>query len=302
MPTCWINGSRTPGQFTNPQIEFLIEARAREFGLPFVCADKSGLELGGIGYVGKSRIVHGDGSLAVEAPPTGETAIVAPIEPAASTRQPAPPDLARRLRSTEPPVRPVPGDLRPINAAAIPGPVSAHLLDADGPLLHHLHLNRPDLLAVRPVDESTGRHLRQRAAELGILLLTPPQTSEVVDLAGTRAGVLVGSPAASFALPRAMVLNGAGMLVFWDEPADLPVLRTRALENRVFVIAANERFAAIVGPDGELLSYTPIESFIPPIAILDLSQAASPAARGGPKAFRPQTAPPARKPRTHPPQ
>ena len=30
MPTCWINGSREPGRFENPQTDFLIEARARD--------------------------------------------------------------------------------------------------------------------------------------------------------------------------------------------------------------------------------------------------------------------------------
>jgi predicted amidohydrolase len=274
MPTCWINSSRTPGIFANPQIEFLIEARAREFGLPFVCADKSGLELGGIGYVGKSRIVRADGSLAAEAPPTGEAAITARLEPTASTWRPEPPDAARRLRSSEPPVRPAPGDLRPINAAAIPGIAPAQVLDADGPLLHHLHLNRPDLLVLRPADESSEGRLRRRAADLGILLLTPPQACGVIDLAGARAGVLTGPAAESFALPRAMVLDGVGMLVFWSQRADLPILRTRALENRVFVIAVTDRFAAIIGPEGELLSYASIESAIPPIATLTLSQAA----------------------------
>ncbi len=274
MPTCWINGSRTPGEFANPQIDFLVEARAREFGLPFVCADKSGFESGGIGYVGKSRIVRADGSLAAEAPPTGEAAISARIEPAESIRPPVPPDAARRLQSGEPPVRPAGGDLGSVNAAAIPGPVSAQVLEADGPLLHHLRLNRPDLLVVRPADESSECRLRRRAADLGILLLTPPGTCEIVDLAGARAGVLVGPAAGSFAQPRAMVLDGAGILVFWNEPTDLPILRARALENRVFVIAVTDRFAAIVGPGGELLSYTSIESALPPIATLALSQAA----------------------------
>ncbi|MGB4257013.1 MAG: carbon-nitrogen hydrolase family protein, partial [Phycisphaerae bacterium] len=55
LPTCWINAAREPGQFYNPQVDFLIEARAREFGVPLVCADKSGLELGAVGYVGQSR-------------------------------------------------------------------------------------------------------------------------------------------------------------------------------------------------------------------------------------------------------
>jgi len=40
MPTCWVNTANEPGKYANIQTEYLIEARAREFGIPFVCADK----------------------------------------------------------------------------------------------------------------------------------------------------------------------------------------------------------------------------------------------------------------------
>ena len=148
MPTCWVNGSRTPGQFANPQVDFLIEARAREFGLPFVCADKSGLELAGVGMSGKSRIVAADGSLVAEAPATGETVIIARIEPAAIYL------AALRLRGHrpageqgDPPVRPEsdrsgafqvdrdPRD-RPRRRCSMP----------TGRLLHHFREHTADLL------------------------------------------------------------------------------------------------------------------------------------------------------------
>ena len=64
------------------------------------------------------------------------------------------------------------------------------------------------------------------------------------------------------------------MLVFWEEPSDLSVLRTRALENRVFVIAANSSFAAIIGPDGAILSCASAESRTPATAVIPLSEAA----------------------------
>src|SRR5205085_9190046 len=79
VPTCLINTARDPGKYQNPQVEFVIEARAREFGFPIVCADKWGVELGEVGYVGQSRIVRADGSLAAEAAPTGDALIVSRV-------------------------------------------------------------------------------------------------------------------------------------------------------------------------------------------------------------------------------
>jgi len=106
MPTCWVNMARAPGKYENPQVSFLIEARAREFGVPFVCANKWGSESADVGYVGQSRIVQADGSLAAEAGPSGEAVITAEI-----VRQ-RPPQLGftdvqrARLLSSRPPVRP----------------------------------------------------------------------------------------------------------------------------------------------------------------------------------------------------
>ena len=274
MPTCWVNSSLTPGQFTNPQVDFLIEARAREFGLAFVCADKSGLELAGIGYVGQSRIVRSDGSLAAEAPPTGQAVISARIQPARSTWQPEQQSATARLLSGNPPVRPRAADLRCFRAVAIPGVVSSQMLDPEGPLLHHLREQRPDLLIAQAADADAARRLHAYAAELGIRPLLAPSESAIVEVAGGCVACLAGRAAWSFTLPRAMVLDGAAMLAFWGGAPDLAVLRTRALENRVFVAAVNERFAAIIGPDAVILSYASAESFLPPIAAIALSDAA----------------------------
>lgn len=273
MPTCWINQSRAPGEFVNPQVEFLIEARAREFGLPFVCADKSGQEQAGVGYVGMSRIVRADGSPAVEAPPTGEVVISARIEPAASAWRCDRREAAARVLGDRPPVRPAQSDLRPIHVAALPGNAGSHTLAADGPFRHQVREHSLDLLIARPAGGQDGDRLRKRAAELGARLLEPPRDCEIIVFAGARVGCLTRA-AASFVTPRAMVLDGAAMLVFWHDSDDLPTLRARALENRVFVVGVGERSAAIVGPDGRVLSCAPIEGEVPPIVCVDLPRAA----------------------------
>jgi predicted amidohydrolase len=275
MPTCWINGSFTAGKFTNPQIDFLIEARAREFGLPFVCADKSGVELAGVGYVGKSRIVQSDGSLAAEAPPTGEALITARIRLSPSTWQPhATPEAIDRLLSDSPPVRPAVADMPTLNAAAIPGTVSPQVLESDGPLLHHLRGHNLDLLIAQPAGNNDSQRMKELAGKLGIRLLTPTTCCEVVNIEHLRVGCVTGPAASCFVTPRAMVLDGAAMLVFSGPPTELPILRARALENRVFVAAVNDRFSVIIGPDGSILSYASSSTPIPPIAILRLQQSA----------------------------
>jgi len=274
MPTCWVNGSRQPGEFRNPQVDFLIEARAREFGLPMVCADKSGVELADFGYVGQSRIVRADGTLVAEAPPSGEAVISARITPARSTWRADQEQHTARLLSEAPPIRPRAADLVPLQAAAVPAGAPPQIIEIDGPLLHHFRERKPDLLVTQAANLDDARRLRQRAADLGIRLLLPPQECEMIDLAGGRAACVVGPGARSFVTPRKMVLDGAAMLVFWEQPSNLPILRARALENRVFVIAVNDSFAAVIGPDGAILSYTSVESPIPAFTIISLGEAA----------------------------
>lgn len=274
MPTCWVNSARKAGEFCNPQVEFLIEARAREFGLPIICADKSGVELPGFGYVGQSRVVRADGSLAAETGPTGEAVICAQITPARSHRLADPSEHTARLLSQSPPVRPRASDLRPLRVALMTAFVRPQVLATNRLLLRHFQQHRPDVLVARIANADNARNLRQLAADLGARLLLPPPACQMIDLAGGRTACLVGSAARSFATPRSMVLDGAALLIFWEEPSDLPILRARALENRVFVIAINTSFAAIIGPDGTILTHTSSESTLPPVVVLHLGEAA----------------------------
>ncbi|MHC4798810.1 MAG: carbon-nitrogen hydrolase family protein, partial [Planctomycetota bacterium] len=106
MPTCWVNVSSEPGEFRNPQIDFLVSARAREFGVPFVCADKWGIEYGAIGYVGQSRIVGADGELLVAAAAEGSGIITAQLTLGAPPAVLVSDAHRRRLLADVAPVRP----------------------------------------------------------------------------------------------------------------------------------------------------------------------------------------------------
>jgi len=80
MPTAWVTSGRDPQNLENVQADLLARVRARENGLPFVAANKCGVELGCVAYCGKSQIVHADGSIAAMASQDREETIVAQVE------------------------------------------------------------------------------------------------------------------------------------------------------------------------------------------------------------------------------
>jgi len=62
MPTAWVTSGRDPQQFENAQADLLARVRARENGVPFIAANKCGVELNCVAYCGKSQIVGADGA------------------------------------------------------------------------------------------------------------------------------------------------------------------------------------------------------------------------------------------------
>ena len=108
VPTAWVNGRPFSGVFSNAQADFIIRARALEFGVPFACCSKSGREDRHLEYVGQSRLVSATGELIAAAPIEGDKLIVGEIVPAVP-RPPALDDRQReRLLGREPPSRPEP--------------------------------------------------------------------------------------------------------------------------------------------------------------------------------------------------
>ena len=60
-PTAWVSAGRDPHALSNPQIEFLMPARAVENGCWVVCADKTGSEAQSIVYAGQSGVIAPNG-------------------------------------------------------------------------------------------------------------------------------------------------------------------------------------------------------------------------------------------------
>ena len=102
LPTAWVNAAKGSGTFRNIHPEFLIRARAMEFGVPFICASKTGREGPYLEYVGQSRIVSADGRPLADAPIAGECLIVAEVEPGEGKSIECEPEVRRRILSKEP--------------------------------------------------------------------------------------------------------------------------------------------------------------------------------------------------------
>lgn len=62
MPTAWVTSGRDPTDLENIQADLLASVRARENNVPFVAANKVGVEAQCVAYCGKSQIIERDGS------------------------------------------------------------------------------------------------------------------------------------------------------------------------------------------------------------------------------------------------
>lgn len=67
MPTAWVTSGRNPRALENVQADLLARVRAWENGLPFVAANKCGVERGCVAYCGKSQIIDADGNVLASA-------------------------------------------------------------------------------------------------------------------------------------------------------------------------------------------------------------------------------------------
>lgn len=105
LPTAWVNASKERRVYRNIHPDFLIRARAMEFGVPFACASKSGREGDFLEYVGQSRIVSAEGRVLAHAGAEGEHLITAEITPHDSRPPIIDAALLKRILSPEPPYR-----------------------------------------------------------------------------------------------------------------------------------------------------------------------------------------------------
>jgi predicted amidohydrolase len=235
MPTCWVNVADMPDCYENPQPEFLISARAREFNVPFVCANKYGMETDTVGYCGRSLIVDASGTVIQEAPGNEEALLVADIDSTQRATCPYEPSgLARVLERTDA-TRTVPRSQDAFKIAIVPGQAQAP--------------------AEQEISLLVGHHdVKWPGPAIG-----PQHTGSVVDTPVGRVGCVNGTGLTCFESARHLALDGMEILAVVDAEHDLALLRTRAIENRTFVVAVGVTGATIVAPDGTVLCYKPDE-------------------------------------------
>jgi predicted amidohydrolase len=105
LPTAWVNASKERRVYRNIHPDFLIRARAMEFGVPFACASKSGREGDFLEYVGQSRIVSAEGRVLAHAGAEGEQLITAEVTPSDPQPPQIEPAMLKRLLGPDPPYR-----------------------------------------------------------------------------------------------------------------------------------------------------------------------------------------------------
>ncbi|MFH1418851.1 MAG: carbon-nitrogen hydrolase family protein [Planctomycetota bacterium] len=201
QPTAWVNTSQDRRKHYNIQPEFLIRARAQEFGVSFACCSKSGREPPTLEYVGQSQIVTAAGETVARAPIDGDALISAEVTPAAPRLPEIDAAVAKRLLSDEPPYE-----------AKEPGGKCVLCSDSDS-----------------------------RAA-----------ASALKD-AGARVATLAAADMAGFAIARCHALDGKQVLIAECKVPDDTLLRARAAENRVFVIAVADSVREVIDPNGTVL-------------------------------------------------
>ncbi|MBN1341666.1 MAG: hypothetical protein JXQ73_03250 [Phycisphaerae bacterium] len=255
MPTNWVNAARRAGEFYNPQPDFLIPARCREFRLPFICANKAGDEDAVTRFCGMSRVVDADGDTVAETGPTGEVIVVAELETDPPPLPEIPGRCRKRLTSPQPPRR-LQGTPTPTSVVVSHDADSAVPPADDAPCI---------LVIPRNIDPAILSSLDDRVRPVRP---TDPPSLQVVD--GIPIGCVAGPEANGFAWPRALALDGALIICLFDVRADLEMLRTRAVENRVFVAALTDESAVLVGPDATVIARDPRQV----TAKIDLSKAA----------------------------
>ncbi len=243
MPTCWVNVATEPGCYENPQPEFLISARAREFDVPFVCANKYGMETAKVSYCGRSIIADRTGALLAEAPGNAETLLVGEIELPERDSGPAP-ELWESVVCWKEPIRPVPKVLDPVSVAVRPGgPITANDVE-------RIRSQGVRLLVVNAApDESVPEAER-------FDIVTPDHTGTVREVGIGKVGSVVGEEFRCFDRVRLLALGGAEIVCVFDAPDDVRLMRARAIENRTFILAVGREIGAIVSPGGELLAYS----------------------------------------------
>jgi len=223
MPTAWVTSGRDPQHLENIQADLFGRVRALENGVPFIAANKCGVERAMVAYCGKSQIVNAMGDVIAIASQGEEELVTAQVElepPAPHRTQRASPESREVTRTATLRVA--------IACTPLPNDIEKRLriLEAD--------------LALAP-DGRDGFEQLDRALPAVRL-----RAKEALD-----PGFLVPYRLAGY---RVAVVDADALPHPWLER----VARTRAAELRIYVIVFDShlRRAYAVDPDGIVIAGT----------------------------------------------
>ena len=241
QPTGWVN-TGAPDQLRNPQPEFLISARAREFGIPIASASKWGVE-GTTTFVGSSLICDAEGNTLVRCGPEETTVVAADVEWTA----PRPPCLAERQREILLATRALANPAGPAPSASLlllPACANPAQLDARRQQIRERYVQ-----CAICVSRAAGR---ANVHVVNHLHLSGP-AEEAFELGAARVAAVSDADARGFAPIRCHALCGVHLVVvFGDDVADV-LVRARACENRIFVVWARAAGASVIDPHGQVV-------------------------------------------------
>jgi predicted amidohydrolase len=285
QPTAWVNCG-LPDQLWNPQPELLLPERAREIGVPTASASKWGVE-GAATFVGSSVICDAAGRIVAQCG-TSETKLAIAEVALGTSRPPQMTDAQRaRLLSTQAAELPA-ADVPPLQVALL-----NDVMDAETALESTRQLNAsseppPTLLLLSSAPSAAAGADQPRGDNW--LLLTRP-TDVVHALGNVRVAAVRERDTYGFAPLRALAFGGIHLAVVFGDNVSARTLRSRAAENRIFlvhVIADGIRAYDPRGqPAGTARAYNPTAANggkATDVLTLDVAQAAD-------KEFAPRTNP-----------
>jgi predicted amidohydrolase len=258
VPTCWIDMPRQPGEHYNPQADFLIQARSLEFGVPFACANKFGVETAGTGYCGLSLITAADGTALAQADAESAGVICAEVEPTRPRLVQVEPGLSDALLAPPEPLPAVPDGPTNLRMALMSGTALRNhplLRSADSAqeFFQTLRMAGVSLLFALAPDEAAANALAQLGLSHGISVAAVPVGDGLSGQPGLLYGTLSAQQAGTFAPARTLALRGARLIAVFGDDVPQVLLRARALENRIFVAAVESSSVSLTGVNGAVV-------------------------------------------------
>jgi predicted amidohydrolase len=285
QPTAWVNCG-TPEELWNPQPELLVPERAREFGVPIASASKWGVE-GQTTFVGSSVICDGAGNTPARCGTSETDVVVADVELEATR----PVELRSRLRSrllgVQPATMPT-KDVQPLRVmyareAALPGisKDEGGRMRRQGRAMTTLYVGPGSLPSSPPAGAVCGEDRLHLARPSGA----------IHTIRAVRVGAVRDSDADGFGPIRVLALDGVHVVVVFGERIAARALRTRAAENRIFVVQVTSSGMVAYDPCGQPLDPTSVDKAdrsganqAAEVLMLDVAESAN-------KEFAPQTDP-----------